>query len=224
MPQASQKMIAGFSPCRRALSAIARRTNGGSRGLQAPELPRNTRRPSGQGPSPSPLERAEDVSPTAQAWGQDASHDEQPATAGERHIDCTFRCSLRPSGEKTTSIPQSHRPSKSPQAHFRLPNLFYRGLGQNKRHLRTGRNDIYPYLWLKAHWTKGIRFPLRPDRLARSCVQTTARLSATRKESAGYGSLADARGVAAPRMGGRENTRLTTAISSPHRLGPANHH
>lgn len=34
----------------------------------------------------------------------------------------------------------------------------------------------------------------------------------------------NARGVTAPRMDARENMRLTTDISSAHRLVPANHH
>ena len=38
------------------------------------------------------------------------------------------------------------------------------------------------------------------------------------------GGLADASGVTAPRTDARENLRLTTAISSPHRLLPADHH
>ena len=55
-------------------------------------------------------------------------------------------------------------------------------------------------------------------------MQTTARLSATRKESVSCRGLVNARGVAATRMAAGENMRLTTAISSPHRLVPESHH
>ena len=101
---------------------------------------------------------------------------------------------------------------KARLADLSLLNLFYRSVGHNKCHFRTGCDDISPYLWQRACWKERISIPLRPDRLVRSRVEPIARSGALRKASMSSQGLVEARGVAGTRMAAGEDMLLTTAI------------